>query len=72
MEVNVTSALFTNLLPGLLYDVIICAVSIFDTVSVSGFPSDKVTFSTVPSGEATHGCICQGCDHCFLYSQFQH
>ena len=51
ITVNTTSVLFTQLLPGLSYDITVVAVSTYGSVSAPGPSSDRVTFSTVPTGK---------------------
>ena len=55
MLVNTISVLFTQLLPGLSYDITIVATSAIGVVSAPGCASDKVTFSTMPTGKS---CTC--------------
>ena len=59
MTVNATSVLFSQLFPGLSYDIIVVAVSIFGSASASGPSSNIVTFSTVPTGKSV--CVCYMC-----------
>ena len=54
ITVNRTSVLFTQLLAGLSYDITVVAVSTSGSVSAPGPSSDKITFSTVPTGKSVH------------------
>ena len=69
VRVNTTAALFTQLWPGLSYDITVVAISVFGGVSAVGPASNKETFNTEPNGKIANGCIHLGCDHCIV--QFQ-
>ena len=56
ITVNTTSVLFDGLLAGLSYDITVVAVSTSGGVSAPGPSSDKVTFSTVPTGKGLRLC----------------
>ena len=54
VSATTTSVLFDGLLAGLSYDITVVAVSTSGGVSAPGPSSDKVTFSTVPTGKGLH------------------
>ena len=54
ITVNTTSVLFTQLLSGLSYDITVVAVSTYGNFPALGPSSDKVTFTTVPTGKSVH------------------
>ena len=68
ITVNTTFVLFTQLLPGLSYDITVVAVSTSGGVSAPGPPSDKVTVSTAPTGMTSLlWLILILCDECIVF-----
>ena len=71
MLANTTAALFTQLWPGMSYDITVVAISGFGGASAVSPASDKETFSTEPNGKNANGYIHLGCAHCIVHFQPQ-
>ena len=57
VPINTTSVLFTQLLPGLSYEIIVIAINVLGI----GRASDKVIFRTVPTGKNVDHEMYLGC-----------